>query len=103
MQNRSSLLFVIILFSLLAGALYWIALEEETQQAPETWSAFVYAHGYNSGRYKKTDDFEDYESCKAFATEQAKELGDVLWECGLRCRFDNSRQGFQCETMQNHQ
>ena len=102
MQNRSALLFVVIIFSLLAGALYWITAEE-TQQTPETWSAFVYAHGYNSGRYKKTDDFEDYESCKAFATEQAKALGDVLWECGLRCRFDNSRQGFQCETMKNQE
>ncbi|ASJ95475.1 hypothetical protein [Shewanella marisflavi] len=101
MENRTPILFVFILFALLAGVIYWITAEE-TQQQPETWSAFVYAHGYNSGRYKKTDDFDDYESCKTFAIEQSKTLGDVLWECGLRCRFDNSRQGFQCDAMQNH-
>ena len=101
MQNRPLILFVFTLFALLAGVIYWITAEE-AQQQPETWSAFVYANGYNSGRYKKTDDFDNYDNCKIFAVKQSKALGGVLWECGLRCRFDNSRQGFQCETMQNH-
>ncbi|MCZ4337166.1 hypothetical protein [Shewanella colwelliana] len=101
MQKFMPILFVALLFSVVGAVIIWINQGQQRDE-PETWSAFVYANGYNSGRYKKTDDFDDYVSCKTFATEQAQQLGNVVWECGLRCRFDASRQGFQCETMQNH-
>lgn len=98
MQKHLPLLVSILLFSAAAASLIGI---NQTQQdsGPETWSAFVYSQGFNSGHYQKQDDFNDYPSCKAFAIQQAKAQGDVVWECGLRCRFDSSRQGFQCETM----
>ncbi|QYJ86541.1 hypothetical protein K0I73_01945 [Shewanella mesophila] len=101
MKNYQPILFVIVLLLIVSAAIVSINQDQKTQE-PETWSAFVYAHGYNSGRYKKTDDFDDYPSCKLFAEQQASELGNVVWECGLRCRFDSSRQGYQCETMQNN-
>lgn len=101
MNKYQPILFIIVLFSILVGAIAWINQAQQSK-GPETWSAFVYTHGYNSGRYKKTDDFEDYLSCKAFAQQQADQLGNPVWECGLRCRFDSSRQGYQCDTMKNH-
>nr|WP_110455737.1 hypothetical protein [Shewanella algidipiscicola] len=96
MQKHLPLLVIILLFSAAAASLIWINQTQQTS-GPETWSAFIYTQGFNSGRYQKQDDFEDYPSCKIFAEQQAQ--GDVVWECGLRCRFDSSRQGFQCETM----
>ncbi len=72
---------------------------QQAKEQPDSWSAFVYANGYNSGAYKKTDNFKDYTSCEKFAKQQAHELGEVVWECGLNCWFDSSRQGFQCAKM----
>ncbi|MCG9695520.1 hypothetical protein [Shewanella sp. Isolate11] len=101
MKKYLPLVFTLLLFVAAGLALFSINQQQASDQ-PETWSAFVYANGYASGAYKKTDDFNDYPSCKAFAEQQAHELGDVVWECGLSCWFDSSRQGFQCETMQNN-
>jgi len=100
MKNSLPIIFVISLFMTLGVTIYLIN-QSEASDEPETWSSFVYTNGYNSGRYKKVDDFEDYPSCRAYSLEKSVEHDQAPWECGLRCRFDSSRQGFQCETMEN--
>lgn len=100
MKNSLPIIFVVTLFMTLGLTLYLIN-QSEASDEPETWSSFVYTNGYNSGRYKKVDDFEDYPSCRGYSLEKSAENGQAPWECGLRCRFDSSRQGFQCETMEN--
>lgn len=100
MKNASSIIFVVLIFTILAATLYLIT-DSEKSPSPETWSSFVYTNGYNSGRYKKVDDFESYQACREFSLEKSFQFENVPWECGLRCRFDSSRQGFQCETMES--
>ncbi|MGS0674939.1 hypothetical protein [Shewanella sp. 0m-4] len=99
MQKFTPILFVIILFAGLAAAIFSINQSETSES--ETWSAFIYKNGYNSGKYDKKDDFDSYPSCKAYAQQASDKLGGVAWECGLNCRFDSMRQGFHCETMTN--
>ncbi|QLE87048.1 MULTISPECIES: hypothetical protein [Shewanella] len=101
MKKFTPFLFIVSIIAIVAFAISQINQSEQHHYS-ETWSAFVYTHGYNSGRYQKTDDFSDYQQCKTFAQQQSADQGDVVWQCGLNCRFDSSRQGFQCETMKNH-
>lgn len=101
MKNTTSIIFVVLIFIALGSTLYLIT-DSEKSQSPETWSSFVYSNGYQSGRYKKEDDFESYQACRAFSLEQSVQFDNAPWECGLRCRFDSSRQGFQCEAMESH-
>ncbi|WP_076412063.1 hypothetical protein [Shewanella sp. UCD-KL12] len=100
MKNLPAIIIVTIIFTTLGASLYLIN-RSETHNEPETWSSFVYTNGYNSGRYKKVDDFNDYQSCRTFSLETSAKFDNAPWECGLRCRFDSSRQGFQCEKMQS--
>ncbi|ABV89037.1 hypothetical protein [Shewanella pealeana] len=100
MQKLTPIIFVIVLFSGLAAAIFSINHSETTSQ-PESWSAFIYKNGYNSGRYDKKDDFDNYPSCKAYAEQESNKLDGAPWECGLNCGFDSMRQGFHCETMTN--
>ncbi|WP_394204587.1 hypothetical protein [Shewanella waksmanii] len=101
MKKFAPLLFILGVVAILAVVITSINHSEKSVQ-PASWSAFIYTHGYNSGRYDKKDDFADYQQCKAYAEQQSALKGDVAWQCGLNCRFNNSRQGFQCETMKNH-
>ncbi|MEZ9595764.1 hypothetical protein AB4298_14110 [Shewanella sp. 10N.261.52.F9] len=100
MQKFSPVLFVSLLFVGLAAAIYSIQ-QSETSSGPETWSAFIYKNGYNSGKYEMKHDFTDYPSCKTYAQQESAKFDGVTWECGLNCRFDSMRQGFHCETMVN--
>ncbi|ABZ78351.1 conserved hypothetical protein [Shewanella halifaxensis HAW-EB4] len=100
MQKLAPVFFVIILFVGLAAAIFRITPSEISSE-PETWSAFIYKNGYNSGKYEKKDDFDSYPSCKAYAEQESDKLQGVAWECGLNCGFDSMRQGFHCETMTN--
>lgn len=100
MQKLVPIIFVVLLFSGLGGAIYYINQTEKSAK-PESWSAFIYKNGYNSGRYDKKDGFDSYPNCKAYAQQQSAKLEDAAWECGLNCRFDSMRQGFHCETMEN--
>ncbi len=86
----------------LSASFFLQKINQQANKQPDTWSAFVYTNGYNAGTYEKTDDFEDYASCKMFAEQQSLEFGNVAWQCGLNCWFDSSRQGFQCAKMKNH-
>ncbi|MBR9728542.1 hypothetical protein G3R48_11200 [Shewanella intestini] len=72
------------------------------KKSPENWTAFVYKNGYESAAYEMKTGFNDYQSCKAFSQTLSYKFGEVPWQCGLRCRFDSMRQGYQCETMENH-
>ena len=92
--------FVLILLTCFASAIWFISPKDKQNQ-PETWSAFIYTHGYDSGKYKKTDHFNNYDSCKDFAREQSSFYDDVPWECGSNCAFDTRKQGFQCQEMRN--
>ncbi|MPY25929.1 hypothetical protein FM037_02110 [Shewanella psychropiezotolerans] len=98
MKNAPAIILVTLIFIALGTSLYLINSSEKSH-SPETWSSFVYTNGYNSGRYKKQDDFISYETCREHAVETSVRFDNAPWECGLRCRFDSSRQGFQCETM----
>ena len=100
MQKFIPVLFVVLLFTGLAAAIFSIN-QSERSPGPETWSAFIYKNGYNSGKYDKKDDFDSYPSCKAYASQASEKLAGVAWECGLNCGFDSMRQGFHCETMTN--
>ncbi len=100
MKNSLPIIFVITLFTCLGVTLYLIN-QSEASDEPQTWSSFVYTNGYNSGRYKKVDDFEDYPSCRAYSLEKSTEYNHAPWECGLGCRFDSTRQGYQCKKMEN--
>lgn len=98
MKNSPAIILVTLIFITLGTSLYLINSSEKSHSA-ETWSSFVYTNGYNSGRYKKQDDFISYEACSEHALATSVKFDNAPWECGLRCRFDSSRQGFQCETM----
>ncbi|MCL1050103.1 hypothetical protein L2755_10755 [Shewanella abyssi] len=100
MQKLAPVIFVILLFTGLTWTIVSINQSEQTSSY-ETWSSFIYKGGYNSSRYEKTDDFDDYPSCKAFSEQQSKRLNNVVWECGLNCSFDSMRQGYHCKTMTN--
>ncbi|MGS0682553.1 hypothetical protein ACVBIL_15495 [Shewanella sp. 125m-7] len=100
MKKLAPVLFVALLFIGLTAAIFSIN-QSEAPSGPETWSAFIYKNGYNSGKYDKKDDFDSYPSCKAYAQQASEKLGGVAWECGLSCRFDSMRQGFHCDTMSN--
>ncbi|MGB2519964.1 hypothetical protein [Shewanella algae] len=100
MKFSPSLLITLGLFTALGIVL--VAINQDSKpKGPETWSAFIYTHGFDSGRYIKEDDFGDYASCKAFAIEKSQAAEGAPWECGSYCRFDSRRQGFQCEQMRN--
>lgn len=100
MQKLTPIIFVALLFTALAAAIFTINHDEKNSQ-PESWSAFIYKNGYNSGRYDMKDGFDSYPSCKAYAQQASDKLNGVAWECGLNCGFDSMRQGFHCETMTN--
>lgn len=92
--------FVLILFTCVAGAIWFIS-PEDTKDREQSWSAYIYTHGYDSGKYQKTDNFGDYETCRDFAREQSQLHNNVPWECGLLCDFNNQKQGFQCKEMRS--
>lgn len=92
--------FVLILLTCFASAI-WVVSHHNKKNQPETWTSFVYYHGYDSEKYKKNDNFNSYESCKSFAKEQSSFYDNVPWECGLMCVFDTRKQGFQCQEMRN--
>ncbi|MBW8182779.1 hypothetical protein [Shewanella nanhaiensis] len=100
MKTAQMSLLTLVIFLALGVTLYLIGPTNQKEQ-PESWSSFVYTQGYESGRYKKLDDFNDYTSCRAYSIETSAKFEQAPWECGLRCRFDSSRQGFQCEAMEN--
>ncbi|WP_064791283.1 hypothetical protein [Shewanella woodyi] len=100
MKTAQMSLLTLVIFLVLGITLYLISPANQKEQ-PESWSSFVYTQGYESGRYKKLDDFNDYASCRAYSIETSEKFEQAPWECGLRCRFDSSRQGFQCEAMEN--
>lgn len=100
MQKITPVIFVILLFTGLVWTIFNINQTEQSNSYA-TWSSFIYKNGYNSGKYEKTDDFDDYPSCKVFSEQQSKQLNNVVWECGLNCSFDSMRQGFHCEKMTN--
>ncbi len=92
--------FILILFTCVVSAIWFISPSDKNT-GPKTWSAFIYNHGYDSGKYKKTDNFGSYETCRDFAREQSAFYDDVPWECGSMCQFDTRKQGFQCKEMKN--
>ena len=94
--------FVLILFSCFISAIWFISSSEKDTR-PETWSSFIYTHGFDSGKYKKTDNFDSYETCRDFSKEQSLLFDAAPWECGLKCDFDSRKQGFQCLEMRNEQ
>ncbi len=100
MQKLAPILFVTLLFTGLVAAIFSIN-QSETSTAIQSWSAFIYKNGYNSGQYDKKDDFDSYQHCKLYAEKASKQLDGVTWECGLNCRFDSMRQGFHCDAMSN--
>ncbi len=56
MKFSPSLLITLGLFTALGIVL--VAINQDAKpKGPETWSAFIYTHGFDSGRYIKEDDF----------------------------------------------
>ena len=92
--------FTLGLFASVIATVAWINHSEQKDDT-ETWTAFVYTHGYESGRYQKTDNLENYQACKSFAQALSAEFDAAPWECGLQCGFDSRRQGYQCEKLKN--
>ncbi|ABM23471.1 MULTISPECIES: hypothetical protein [Shewanella] len=92
--------FILILFTCFASAIWFISPDSKDDHH-QTWSSFIYTHGYDSGKYKKTDNFDHYDACRDFARVQSSLYDNVPWECGLNCEFDPRKQGFQCKKMKN--
>ena len=100
-NNLPAIIFVVVLLLSTSIAVYSINHSHQ-HTSPETWTAFIYKNGYQSAKYEMEDGFEDYPSCKSFATRLSDKFAQAPWQCGLRCRFDSMRQGYQCESMENH-
>ena len=100
-NNLPAIIFVVVLLLSASIAVYNIN-QSHQQTSPETWTAFIYKNGYESAKYEMEDGFEDYSSCKSFAIRLSDKFDQAPWQCGLRCRFDSMRQGYQCESMENH-
>lgn len=100
-SNYPAIIFVVLL--VLAAIFAVISINKQHQQSsPETWTAFVYKNGYESAKYQMQQGFTEYFACKEFALSESAKFDNAPWQCGLRCRFDSMRQGYQCETMENH-
>ncbi|WP_434928341.1 hypothetical protein ACRWQN_05385 [Shewanella sp. HL-SH8] len=96
-----AIIVVVILF--IAASVAVVSINQSHQQtSPETWTAFIYKNGYQSAKYQMEDGFDDYQMCKDYAVQQSEKFDNAPWQCGLRCRFDSMRQGYQCDSMENH-
>lgn len=86
-----------MLFTLVVVGIY----RSEHKNEVERWTAFIYTHGFDSGQYRKIDDLTNYSECKTHAETLSAQFDHAPWECGRLCRFDNQRQGYQCQLMKN--
>ncbi|MGL5359947.1 MAG: hypothetical protein ACRDBI_09580 [Shewanella sp.] len=91
---------VLLLLTCFASAI-WAIYVVDRPLRQQTWSSFIYTHGYQSGKYKKTDNFNSYNSCRDATLAQSAFYDNAPWECGQGCQFDSRSQGFHCAAMQN--
>ncbi|MEZ9237228.1 MULTISPECIES: hypothetical protein [Shewanella] len=101
--KNANLVSVVVIIGLLIAVITSVVMINQSNQhkGPEVWSSFVYKNGYDSAAYEMDTDFVDYPSCKAHAQTVSAEYNNAPWQCGLYCRFDSMRQGFECESMLN--
>ncbi|MDF0534733.1 hypothetical protein KDN34_02085 [Shewanella yunxiaonensis] len=101
MKLSAPIILTIALFAAFASAIFWIN-QNSQETIPDTWTAFVYHHGFGSANYLKKEGFTSYQQCREYATTQSAKYENSPWECGGGCRFDSRRQGYVCEEMRNH-
>ncbi|WP_076543182.1 hypothetical protein [Shewanella sp. UCD-KL21] len=98
--NKQSIIIILSLLLATVSALTYITKSNQSH-SPETWTSFVYKNGYESASYLMQDGFNDYASCKIYSQDMSATYSSAPWQCGLNCRFDSMRQGFECESMIN--
>ena len=62
-----------VIFLILGITLYLVSPPKSAEEV-KTWSSFVYPAGYESGRYKKVDNFSDYASCKTYSIDSSNKV-----------------------------